>query len=83
MLKAGAYKEMDICMMCHPTPQNGFAPMFARAMGSYDFEGHPSVLRTGERSLSLTLALVTGLMLPSHRIKASTHWTPASLRITV
>lgn len=29
MIKNGGYKEMDVCLMTHPTPYGGLVPMLA------------------------------------------------------
>ncbi|GAA96814.1 uncharacterized protein L969DRAFT_54557 [Mixia osmundae IAM 14324] len=39
LLKAGAYKSMDACLMVHPGPIDGMLPMLAIAEGSIEYTG--------------------------------------------
>lgn len=43
LINAGAYKQMDVCMMLHPGPLSGIASSLAIAECIVEFEGHTQV----------------------------------------
>lgn len=61
LIDAGAYKEMELCLMCHPSPgpkdSSGTGPSLALTGIEVEFFGHRWVCH-GDRALAmLTLIL--------------------------
>lgn len=88
LLKAGAYKSMDVCLMLHPAPSSGLGPMLAISECEVEYTGHTAHAAgapwEGVNALDAAVAAYTSLSMlrqqikPTHRlhgiIKGSEGW---------